>query len=255
MDMIKRFVICSFLLVVLVSSAFSSEGVILLHGLCRTSASMEKMKSALTEAGYSVVNVDYPSRTASIEQLSETVVSSALMNPSLSECSTIHFVTHSLGGILVRVYFSKNTDRRLGRVVMLGPPNQGSEVVDNLKEWKVFQKLNGPAGSELGTDDQSKPSVLGAVEFELGVIAGDRSINWINSMMIPGSDDGKVSIESTKVDGMKEHLVIHCTHPYIMKNRKVIESVICFLRNGSFEQVSTCGRVGYARSLGRLLGK
>jgi len=215
-------------------SAQPSEGVILLHGLARTSASMEKMERALTDAGYQVANIDYPSRTASIDQLAAAVIGDALQRDTFRDCAKIHFVTHSLGGILVRSYFAKHTDPRLGRVVMLGPPNQGSEVVDKLKSWKLFQKLNGPAGAELGTDDDSIPNQLGPVDFELGVIAGDHSINWINSLMIPGSDDGKVSVERTKIAGMTDHFVIHATHPYLMKNQAAIRQTLAFLQTGEF---------------------
>jgi hypothetical protein len=117
---------------------------------------------------------------------------------------------------------------------MLAPPNRGSEVVDKIGDWKAFRKLNGPAGSEMGTGSGSTPNALGPVSFELGVIAGDRSINWINSSMIPGPDDGKVSIENTKVEGMKAHLVVHATHPYLMKNRKAIQATLVFLKSGTF---------------------
>ena len=215
-------------------NAPAKEAVILLHGLVRTNQSMQKLESAFTAAGYVVANVDYPSRTRSIGELSETVIGAALADARLHECARIHFVTHSLGGILVRSYFAKHTDPRLGRVVMLGPPNRGSEVVDHLKSWELFQRLNGPAGSELGTDAKSVPNTLGPVNFELGVIAGNRSINWINSLMIAGPDDGKVSVERTKVDGMKEHLVLPVTHPFMMKDRRVIEHTLRFLRTGSF---------------------
>ena len=194
-------------------SAQSKEGVILLHGLARTSASMEKMERAMTDAGYQVTNIDYPSRTASISTLAEDTISTALQSDALRDCTRIHFVTHSLGGILVRAYFSEHTDPRLGRVVMLGPPNQGSEVADKLKSWKLYQKINGPVGAELGTNIDSTPNQLGPVDFTLGVIAGDRSINWINSLMIPGKDDGKVSVERTQIEGMSDHIVIHATHP------------------------------------------
>lgn len=218
----------------LTTPAYAADGVILLHGLSRSNSSMAKMESALTEAGFVVENVDYPSRAASVEQLSEAVIGRVQESPKLKACAKIHFVTHSLGGILVRSYFKRHDFARLGRVVMLGPPNQGSEVVDTLGSWLVFRKVNGPAGGELGTGPDSTPNRLGPVEFELGVIAGDRSINWINSLMIEGRDDGKVSVERTKVTGMKEHLVVHATHPYLMKNKAVIENTIQFLKTGSF---------------------
>lgn len=192
------------------------------------------MADALARAGFVVANTGYPSRRATIEALAEAAIRSALQNPALAACRKIHFVTHSMGGILVRSFFSNHHDPRLGRVVMLGPPNQGSEVVDHLKAWKVFQLLNGPAGSQLGTDPASVPRGLGPVTFELGVIAGDRSINWINSRMIPGSDDGKVSVASTRVAGMKEHLVVHSTHPFLMNHRHVIAATIRFLKVGTF---------------------
>jgi pimeloyl-ACP methyl ester carboxylesterase len=216
------------------TSLHASEGVILLHGLSRSSSSMEEMESKLKDAGFIVLNVDYPSRTATIEALSDAAIGTALQNPSLKNCSKIHFVTHSLGGILVRSYFKRHESSRLGRVVMLGPPNQGSEVVDTIGSWWLFRKLNGPAGNELGTDNESTPNMLGAVDFELGIIAGDRSINWINSMILPDSDDGKISVERTRVTGMKEHIVVHATHPYLMKNDEVIEETIRFLKTGSF---------------------
>lgn len=210
------------------------DGVVLLHGLCRTSASMERMAAALTTAGYVVANIDYPSRRAGVRQLSEEVIGAALKDDKLAQCAKVHFVTHSLGGILVRDYFSRHRDPRLGRVVMLGPPNQGSEVVDHLKEWRLFQWLNGPAGTELGTDPESVPNKLGPVAFELGVIAGDRSVNWLNSLMLAGGDDGKVSVRNTKVAGMRDHLVVHTAHPFIMRNREVIAATIRFLQTGRF---------------------
>lgn len=213
----------------------AQEGVVLLHGLCRTDSSMRKMEVSLKETGFIVENVGYPSRTASIETLSDEAIDAALKSEKLKDCPKIHFVTHSLGGILVRSYFAQHSVDRLGRVVMLGPPNRGSEVVDSLKSWKLFQKLNGPAGSELGTEAGSVPNTLGPVNFECGVIAGDRSINWINSLaMIDGRDDGKVSVERTKVAGMKEHLVVHTTHTFMMRNKKVIAATIRFLKAGSF---------------------
>ena len=209
---------------------------ILLHGLARTGRSMRAMADALTTAGYAVVNVDYPSRTAAIETLAATVIPDALQSSAAVSAKKIHFVTHSMGGILVRCYLKDRAIDRLGRVVMFGPPNQGSEVVDRLSAYKIFSWINGPAGAQLGTGPDSVPCRLGPVNFELGVIAGDRSINWINSLMIAGPDDGKVSLERTKVVGMKAWLVIHATHPFLMTNREAIEGTLSFLKTGKFNE-------------------
>ena len=122
---------------------------------------------------------------------------------------------------------------------MLGPPNQGSEIVDALGSWKVFGLLNGPAGRQLGTDADSRPLQLGPARFEVGIIAGDRSINWINSCIIPGPDDGKVSVERTRLAGMKDHLVVHATHPFLMRNREALRQTAHFLRHGSFSRPAT----------------
>lgn len=223
----------------IIQSGSARSGVVLLHGLCRSAESMEPMAQALRDSGYVVKNIDYPSRVFPIADLSEMTVGAALASPELMRMDTLHFVTHSLGGILVRQYFNTHEEPRLGRVVMLGPPNGGSEVVDNMKEWSFFQWLNGPAGSELGTDAAAVPNTLGPVHFELGVIAGDISINWINSLMIPGPDDGKVSVERSKVQGQKEHLVLSVLHPTMMKDPDVIRYTISFLRTGSFHAIKT----------------
>lgn len=213
----------------------AQEEVILLHGLCRTSRSMMKMERALTKAGCKVRNVDYPSRTATVQKLADDAIGKAVSDCQKDGATKIDFVTHSLGGILVRSYLARNTIPNLGRVVMLAPPNQGSEVVDKLGWLFLFKWLNGPAGSELGTDKNSVPNKLGPANFPVGIIAGDRSINWINSLLIPGSDDGKVSVEKTKLAGMSDFIVIHATHPFIMKNREAIRQTIQFLRTGHFD--------------------
>lgn len=199
---------------------------------------MDRMEAAFATAGYVVLNVDYPSRSTAIAALSEAVVGDALAEARRRGCAHVHFVAHSLGGILVRSYFAKHVEPRLGRVVMLGPPNQGSEVVDCLGSWWLFHRINGPAGAELGTGPDSVPQSLGPVRFELGVIAGDRTINWINSLMIAGPDDGKVSLARTRVDGMKEHLVVHVSHPFLMSDPSTIAAALRFVRSGTFSAES-----------------
>jgi triacylglycerol lipase len=212
----------------------STENVILLHGLCHTPHSMAKMQRALIQAGYTVHNVDYPSRTAPIQTLADDAISKAIADCRQDGATRIDFVTHSLGGILVRSYLAHHTIPELGRVVMLAPPSQGSEVVDKLGRLSLFKWINGPAGNQLGTDKNSVPNQLGPAHFVVGVIAGDRSINWINSLLIPGPDDGKVSVKRAKLAGMSDFIVIHATHPFITRNDRAIRQTIQFLRTGKF---------------------
>jgi triacylglycerol lipase len=218
------------------SRAFSaSEAVILLHGLCRTSRSMDKMEQALADAGYQVLNVNYPSRTACIQKLADDAIGKAVAECRGDGATKIDFVTHSLGGILVRSYLARHPLPSLGRVVMLAPPNQGSEVVDKIGGWRLFKWINGAAGDELGTGTNSTPNRLGPATYPVGIIAGDRSINWINSLMIPGPDDGKVSVKRAKLAGMSDFIVIHTAHPFITQNREAIRQTIQFLRTGAFD--------------------
>ena len=118
---------------------------------------------------------------------------------------------------------------------MLGPPNQGSEVVDRVGGLWLFQKINGPAGRQLGTDDQSLPLQLGPATFHLGVIAGTRSINWLNSRMIDGEDDGKVSVDRARLEGMADFLEVPSTHTFMMRSNSVIRQTLLFLETGAFE--------------------
>ena len=230
--MIRR-LLTLFCIVFTLTTSLTADGVVvLLHGLIRTSDSMEAMEDALLEEAYIVHNIDYPSRHLPIEQLAQDVRNQIA---ALTESDdTIHFVTHSMGGILVRTIQKETPLENIGRVVMLSPPNQGSELVDSLGDLSLFDWLNGPAGNQLGTDPDGFVNSLGPVDFELGVITGDRSINWINSIIIPGKDDGKVSTERAKVEGMQDYKVIHATHPYIMKNDQAVTAVIQFLKSGAF---------------------
>ena len=220
------------------------EHVIVLHGLVRSPSSMARMCAALQQAGFSVANIAYPSRSETIHDLTEKTLAAALDDEAARRADRIHFVGHSLGAMLVRDYLRHHRVEKLGRVVMLAPPNRGSEVADRLRHWRLYRWINGPAGQELGTDPASAPLMLGHVDYPVGVIAGDRTINWINSLMIPGVDDGKVSVESTKIKGMADHVVVHTAHPFIMKNRRAISQTIHFLRTGTFEKHAGPGSIG-----------
>ncbi len=197
---------------------------------------MEEMAESLQGVGFLVVNHDYPSTDYSIEELSKKVIREA--TGRCPEESKIHFVGHSLGGILVRYFLEHHDLPNLGRVVMLGPPNKGSEVVDAMAEIPGFEMINGPAGLQLGTEKTSIPNSLGAADFEVGIIAGTKSINLILSTMLPNPDDGKVSVESTKLEGMTDHITVPVSHPFLMKDEEVIRQTIHFLQYGQFQEAA-----------------
>lgn len=214
----------------------AAECVVLLHGLARSAASMEDMQEALEEGGYLTANIDYPSRYHRIEELAPMAIDAGLAEcRKQGEVQTIHFVTHSLGGILVRQYLSEFDITELGRVVMLGPPNQGSAAVDELEGVPGFDWLNGPAGRQLGKSDGSIPLALGPANFELGVIAGTRTIDPFVSAVLENPDDGRVSLEDTKLDGMDDFAVVEHSHAFMMKKSRPIALTMQFLRSGQFE--------------------
>ena len=151
-----------------------------------------------------------------------------------TEAETVHFVTHSMGGVLVRSYLRRQPEAHRGRVVMLSPPNQGSEIIDAFADSPLLQRFVGPAGSELGTDSAGIASQLGPVRFSLGIVTGDRSMNPLSSWLIPGPDDGKVGVDRARVDGAADFMVVPATHTFIMNRRDVAEEVVHFLRHGRF---------------------
>jgi pimeloyl-ACP methyl ester carboxylesterase len=215
---------------------FNNEAVILLHGLARKASSMKKLERALKENGYQVVNVDYPSTKHDIEALADWSIGNAIKK--VGPNSKIHFVTHSMGGILVRQFLRQYKMHNLGRVVMLGPPNSGSEIVDLLQNVPGFKTVNGPAGLQLSAKKDALPNQLGPANFELGIIAGSRSVNLVLSTMLPMPNDGKVSVESSKLEGMSDHLTMPVTHTFMMRNSAVITQVILFLQQGAFKSIT-----------------
>jgi triacylglycerol lipase len=212
-----------------------NECVVLLHGLARTYLSMELLGWALEDDGYRVANIDYPSRDYPIEELAPLAVGQGIEAcQEEGKVDAIHFVTHSLGGILVRYYFAHNKLDNLGRVVMLGPPNQGSKAADEMRDVPGFDWINGPAGYQLGKGEESIPLQLGPPDFEFAVIAGNQTIDPVTSAFLDDPDDGRVSVSDTRLEGMKDFRVVNASHAFIMQKTQVFLLVENFLSTGSF---------------------
>jgi hypothetical protein len=213
--------------------------VVLLHGLGRTWLSMTPVDAYLRRHGFRVANLGYPSRKFSVESLVAQRIGPRL--EGLPTDRPLHFVTHSMGGILLRRFLQERDLPPGSRIVMLAPPNRGSELVDRLQRLSLFRWRNGPAGGQLGTGADSLPNRLGPIRAEVGVIAGNRCLNPIFGRMIPGPSDGKVSVERARLPEMTDFLVLPVSHTFAMLRRPVLAQILHFLRHGRFDRSSAGG--------------
>jgi pimeloyl-ACP methyl ester carboxylesterase len=228
------------------AGAQDPDCVVLLHGLGGRTGQMEPLARALRAEGFAVVNQGYPSRSAEIDSLARFALPIAL-NTCPAQSPAVHFVTHSMGGILTRHFLSTHDlrPRTLGRVVLLGPPNGGSELVDRLRGVPGFD-IGGSARRQLGTDPESVPARLPPVGYEVGVIAGSRTLTPLSSaLLLPGLDDGLVTVAATCLAGMTDHIVLPLTHPFMMRSPTAIRQTIRFLKAGAFD--ADVGRRGACR--------
>jgi len=213
------------------------DGVVLLHGISRTLRSFRKMQASVEAAGYATLNVGYASRSKALEALAEDIHPAVeRFAEGLDGC--VHFVCHSMGGLLARIYVARHRPKRLGRVVMLGTPNGGSEIADRLKHIGAYRAWFGPAGQQLGTQrDAAVVAMFPAVDYPVGIIAGNRSVYPITSAFLPRPHDGRVSVENTRLDGMADHIIVETSHPWLVRNGPAIAQTIAFLRDGHFRKL------------------
>ena len=210
-------------------------GVVLIHGHGRTGASMRSLARAARAAGYATLSPSYGWRGLSLQQIV------ARIDPMVAafeatHSGPLHFVTHSLGGLVVRALLAARRPERLGRVVMLAPPHGGSELADLLYRLRLNRWVLGAAGPHLRTGRQAADeAMLGSVDFDCGIIAADRPIDPIlPRLLLPRPNDGKVTVAATRVEGMRDHIVLSASHTFMIRNRRVAAQAMAFLETGAF---------------------
>jgi triacylglycerol lipase len=209
------------------------DGVLLLHGLGRTARSLRRLADGLRATGYRVSALDYPTTRADIPALAQGLA------PQIARLADeipgrVHFVGHSLGGLVARTIIAGQRPTRLGRLVMLGPPNAGSEIVDRLAPWPLYGRLLGPAALALSP---ARVPRFPQPDYEIGVIAGTRSIDPLGWLMLPRPNDGRVSVAATRIPGLADHLTLPVSHALMMHHPTVIRATARFLADGRFSEV------------------
>lgn len=211
--------------------------VVVVHGLGFSKFCVSKTIKALKKKGYVVMYFEYPTRKYPIDVLANEFLAKYIKYNCTDKKKKINFVTHSFGGILVRKYLADNPSIRVGRVVMIAPPNHGSPIIDFFKNNLLFKFLFGPAAQQLGTSKNSYINLFKSrVNYDLGIIAGNRCINPISFFLIREAHDGIVTVNSTKLKGMKEHIIVNSPHLFMLNNELVINQVLNFLEIGCFKK-------------------
>ncbi len=210
------------------------EHVILLHGLAMSSLIMTPLALYLEEQGYIIHNINYPSTSKTIEGIASEYIRPVVESIRNKNEGDIHFVTHSMGGIVARYYLTMYPGSPITSMVMIAPPNRGSTMAEVLKKYKVARWFFGPSLIQLSTGSGSILHSLDPLKIPTGVIAGSASMNPVNSLILKGDDDGTVAVSHTPVKGMRDFVVLPRSHSGILFDKKVYELVMRFLRGGSF---------------------
>jgi esterase/lipase len=218
--------------------------VIILHGILLGKWHLANLAKYLTKQGYKVINIGYPSTKYPLEQLvnivQENINHKLIALEHKSPEYTINFIGYSMGGLILRAIFSNNNNnidiirKHLGKIVLLATPNHGSEVADFFQNNWLYKKIFGPAGQQLITDQTNIKNLFTKIDYPLGVIAGNASLDYFFSRLIKQPNDGKVSIASTKIDGMQDHIILPASHTWLPYNKKVQSQIVYFLKHGKF---------------------
>ena len=217
-------------------AAAPSQGAVLLHGIGRSPWWMRKLERALQAAGFATLNLGYPSRKKPLELLAADI-HGAIRHFAEEVDGPLHFVGHSMGGLLARVYIAKYRPRNLGRVVMLGTPNGGSEVAELLHDLALSRFYYGPAGQQLTTALHPTLTSLPAIDYAVGIVSGNRSLHPLSPLIrLPKPNDGTVSVASSRLDGMADHVVVGAYHAELPRHRLALEQAITFLQEGRFRK-------------------
>lgn len=209
----------------------SGKAVILIHGIGRSSKSFFGMAKQLADADYCVVGFDYPSTRISIQDSTEFLHRTL---GSLKGIESIDIVCHSMGGLLLRAYLQKHKEPRFHRAVMLGVPNKGAQMADFLKNNRLFKAVLGPAGQQLVTGKDGLISQLPAPDFEFGILAGGRSAAKGYNPLLPGDNDGTVTVSSTRLPGATDFILLPVIHSFLMTDQSCISATLHFLKHGHF---------------------
>jgi pimeloyl-ACP methyl ester carboxylesterase len=207
---------------------------LLLHGHGRTGLSMGLLAARLQAAGWDTLAPSYGFRRslpAILDVLKGPVASFAADRESLD------IVTHSMGGLVARALITAHRPANLRRVVMLAPPNRGSELADLLASLNLAETILGPAHSHLLTRrSAADEALLGPVDYELGIVAGNRSLGPIPARILPPPHDGKVSVLATHLAGMADHIVVPVPHTLMTAHPLTGAQALHFLRHGRFQR-------------------
>lgn len=213
-----------------------AELVVLSHGLGRSDNAMWMLQRRIEAAGFNVCSIDYETFGQSVKHV--LTQAKEEINACISDGKIVHFVGHSLGGLVIQDFLSKTsaTDRRfvLGEVVLIGTPNKGSEVANKLKDH-FLMSLDGGIGQALQTGSKTLGSQIKTSGIAVGVIAGTQSSS-MTSQFFSGPNDGLVSVESTKTENMKDFITLPVSHSAMRYDETVSDQVAHFLRQGKFSR-------------------